>query len=166
MVFAGPCLPFWGVGNLDDRSLYGGRGLTTSVAGDKSQRETGRPLRTPRPRRLVQLSTNPLEGILPPFAGRPRISAGAASADDAVRSKFRAHRTSTHRDESVLGCNYSLFSILRRKFATALRTESPMGVPSGRPRFVLILRQIYAVASPVCHVESRGRTMQELSPAT
>lgn len=70
------------------------------------------------------LPTNPLEGILLPIARRPRISAGAASADDALRPEFRAHPTCTHRDESVLGCNHSLFSVFRRKFATALRTES------------------------------------------
>jgi hypothetical protein len=35
-----------------------------SSADDESQRETSRPTRTPRPRRLVQLPANPVEGIL------------------------------------------------------------------------------------------------------
>ena len=163
MVFAGSCLPFWRVGNLDNRSLYGRRGTTANIASDKSQRETARPLRTSRPRRLVQLPTNPLERILPPIAKRPRISAGAASADDAIRPEFRTHRTCTHRDESVLGCNHSLFAIFRRKFAATSRTESPLGVPCWWPRPILAFGQIYPLASPVCHIETRGGTMQELS---
>ena len=70
------------------------------------------------PRRLVQLPTNHLEGILPPIARRARVSTAASGADDALRAELRTHRRCAYRDESVLGRHHSLLSVFRRQLAT------------------------------------------------